>query len=266
MVRGFITLLVVMAATSVVGAFAVLRGWSIFSDALGHGAIVGLLMAYLLAIDFYIGALLIGLFIALSVGTIERITRLRADVVIALTFTTMLALATVIISNIGGVNIALEDVLFADVTAVSNEMMFRAVGSALAIGFFVILFRRHLLLYSVDPMGAISLGIRTGVMHYLYLMLLAITTVSAFMSVGAIPAIAAIIIPPATAYLISKTPRQLMMRSLAIGVSSGIIGLYASYYLNINAGAATIMVSVVAFLIAVAYYQYRKPPVPEISR
>lgn len=266
LVRGFLTLMVVMAITSLVGSFAVLRGWSIFSDALGHGAIVGLLLAYLIGIDFYIGALLIGLFIAFSVGTIERVTRLRADVVIALTFTSMLALAIIIISNLGGVNIALEDVLFADVTAVSIDMMWRAIGSALAIGSFVILFRRQLLLYSVDPMGSISLGIRSGVLHYLYLILLAVTTVSAFMSIGAIPAIAAIILPPAAAYLVSRRPKQFMALSLLIGLVSGLVGFYTSYYMNVNAGAATIMTSVLIFIVTVLIHVYRRPPVPEVSR
>ncbi len=266
LVRGFLTLMVVMALTSLVGSFAVLRGWSIFSDALGHGAIVGLLMAYLLGLDYYLGALLIGLFIAFSVGTIERVTRLRADVVIAITFTSMLAIAIIIISNIGGVNISLEDVLFADVTAVSIEMMWRAVGSALAIGSFVILFRRQLLLYSVDPMGSISLGIRSGVLHFLYLILLAVTTVSAFMSIGAIPAIAAIILPPAASFLVSRRPKQFMVLSLVIGIVSGLTGFYASYYLNVNAGAATIMTSVFIFLVCVVIYIFRKPPTPEVSR
>ena len=266
LVRGFLTLMVVMAITSLVGSFAVLRGWSIFSDALGHGAIVGLLLAYLMGLDYYLGALVIGLFIAFSVGTIERVTRLRADVVIAITFTSMLALAIIIISNIGGVNISLEDVLFADVTAVSVDMMWRAVGSAIAIGFFVLLFRRQLLLYSIDPMGSISLGIRSGVLHFLYLILLAVTTVSAFMSIGAIPAIAAIILPPAAAYLVSKRPRQFMGLSLVIGLVSGLTGFYTSYYLNVNAGAATIMTSVFIFLISVLIHIYRKPPIPEVSR
>ena len=266
LVRGFTTLMVLMALTSLVGSFAVLRGWSIFSDALGHGAIVGLLLAYLIGLDFYLGALFIGLFIAFTVGTIERVSRLRADVVIAITFTTMLAIAIIIISNIGGVNIALEDVLFADVTAVSTEMMWRAVGSAIAIGLFVVLFRRQLLLYSIDPLGSISLGIRSGVIHYLYLILLAVTTVSAFMSVGAIPAIAAIILPPASSYLVSKRPKNFLLLSLSIGLGSGLIGFYASYYLNVNAGAATILVSAVIFLVSIAIHVYRKPPLPEISR
>jgi len=264
--RGFITLLILMAMTSAVGAYAVLRGWSIFSDALGHGAIVGLLMAYLLAMDFYLGALLIGLFIAFTVGTLERVTTLRADVIIAITFTSMLALATLIISTMGGVNISLEDVLFADVTAVSTEMMFRALFSAIGIGILLLLFHRHLLLYSIDPVSVLSMGVRIGLIHYALLLLLAVSTVSAFMSIGAIPAIAALIIPPSAAYLVSRRPSQYIGLSISIGVVSGVLGYYLSYYFNVNAGAATILVSVVAFLICLAIYLARKPPVPMHSR
>ena len=264
--RGFLTLVVLMAMTSAVGAYAVLRGWSIFSDALGHGAIVGLLMAYLLAMDFYLGALLIGLFIAFTVGTLERVTTLRADVIIAISFTSMLAIATLIISTMGGVNISLEDVLFADVTAVSSEMMTRAVLSALGIGVLLLLFHRHLLLYAIDPISAISMGVRIGLIHYALLLLLAISTVSAFMSIGAIPAIAALIVPPSAAYLVSRRPRQYIGISVSIGVFSGIVGYYLSYYSNVNAGAATILVSVAVFLVCLAIYLARKPPIPLHSR
>ncbi len=266
LVRGFITLIVLMAVTSAVGSYAVLRGWSIFSDALGHGAIVGLLMAYLLLIDFYLGALAIGIVIALIVGTLDRITNLRSDAIIAISFTTMLAIAILIISSIGGVEIALEDVLFADVTAVSSEMMYRALASSIAIAIFLFLFHRHLLLYSIDPIGAISLGIRIGLMNYIFLGLLAVATVSAFMSIGAIPAIAALIIPPSTAYLVSRRPKTYILLSSLIGVVSGVLGYYISYYFNVNAGAATIIVSVIFFLIGLAIYLWRKPPTPHIGR
>jgi len=262
LIRGFITLIVLMAVTSAVGSYAVIKGWSIFSDALGHGAIVGLLMAYLLLIDYYLGALIIGVVIAIMVGTLDRITTLRSDAIIAISFTTMLSIAILILSSLGGVQISLEDVLFADVTAVSTEMMYRSILSAAAIGGFIALFHRYLLLYSVDPTGAVSLGYRIGVLNYIFLGLLAITTVSAFMSIGAIPAIAALIIPPSAAYLVSRRPRTYIATSIAIGVVSGIVGYYLSYYYNVNAGAASILVSVVIFVVALAIYLIRMEPTP----
>lgn len=257
--RGALSLMFAMVATSLVGAFAVLRGWAIFGDALAHGAIVGLVAAYLFSFDFFLGALAAGLFVALAVSSIERRTRLRADVIIAVTFTSMIALAIAIISYIGGTTLSIEDILFADVTAVSQDMMVRTVLLSSAIIIFVLLLGKVLLLYTVDPLGATALGIRTGMVHYALLLLLAVTIVSAFMTVGAIPAIASLIIPPAAAFLISSRPVDFIAKSVAIAASSSIAGIYISYYLATNAGAAAILVAALIFSLCVVYRSLTKP-------
>ncbi len=251
--RGALTLLLVMAAAALVGSFAVLRGWAIFGDALSHGAIVGLVAAYLFSFDYFLGALLAGLVVALSVSSVERRTRLRTDVIIAVTFSTMLALAIAVLSYIGGATVSIEDILFADVTAVSTEMMTRTIISSLSIIVFAILFRRILLIYTVDPLGANALGMRTGVIHYVLLLLLAFTVVSSFMTIGAIPAFASLIIPPAASFLLSRRPGEFMVRSIVIALVSAISGIYISYYVGTNAGAAAILVSSSIFAGAVIY-------------
>ncbi len=251
--RGALTLLLVMAAAALVGSFAVLRGWAIFGDALSHGAIVGLVAAYLFSFDYFLGALLAGLVVALSVSSVERRTRLRTDVIIAVTFSTMLALAIAVLSYIGGATVSIEDILFADVTAVSTEMMTRTIVSSLSIIVFAILFRRILLIYTVDPLGANALGMRTGVIHYVLLLLLAFTVVSSFMTIGAIPAFASLIIPPAASFLLSRRPGEFMVRSIVIALVSAISGIYISYYVGTNAGAAAILVSSSIFAGAVIY-------------
>ena len=251
--RGAVTLLLVMSMAALVGSFAVLRGWAIFGDALAHGAIVGLVAAYLFNLDYFIGALLAGLVVALSVSSVERRTRLRTDVIIAVTFTTMFSLAIAILSYIGGATVSIEDILFADVTAVSVDMMIRTIISSLSIITFIIIFRRILLIYTVDPLSANALGMRTGVVHYTLLLLLAFTVVSSFMTIGAIPAIASLIIPPATAFLASKRPGEFMLKSVVIALVSAVSGIYISYYMGTNAGAAAILVSSSIFAGIVVY-------------
>ncbi len=258
MQRGAITLILAIVAGSLVGSFAVIRGWAIFADALAHGSIIGLVAAYLMSFDFFLGALTAGLVIALAVSSVERRTKLRTDVIIAVTFTTMLALAIAILSYIGGATLSIEDILFADVTAVSTEMMTRTIILSTAIIVFALFFSRVLLIYTFDPLGANALGMRTGVVHYGLLLLLAFATVSAFMTIGAVPAIAALIIPPATAFLTSKRPTEFIAKSMAIAGSSAVAGLYISYYVGTNAGAAAVLVSAAMFASAVVYRSLKK--------
>lgn len=265
--RGALTLMLTVITASIVGSFAVMRGWAIFGDALGHGAIAGLLAAYLFSIDFFLGALASGLVVALIISSLERRLRLRTDVIIAVTFTSMFSLAVAVLSSIGGVNLSLEDILYADVTAVSTESMIRTVSSSVIVILLSTLTFRSLLAYSVDPVGAISMGFRTGALHYSLLLLLAVTVVSAFMAIGAIPAIASLIIPPATAYLISRRPVEFVLKSVLVGVTSSLLGFYISYYLGTNAGAATTLVAAMMFGAASVYYiAVKKQPFPRVSR
>ncbi len=249
MQRGFIVLLFVVVAAAFVGAFAVLRGWAIFGDALAHGGVAGLVAAYLLSLDYFIGALAAGLAVALMVSTIEKMTKLRTDVIIALTFTTMFSLAVVMLSYMGGVTVSIEDILFADVTAVSQEMMTRTIITTLLVIVFAILFRKALLIYSVDPVVASAMGFKTTMIHYGLLLILALAIISAFMTIGAIPAVASLIIPPAAAFITSRKPVEFFVKSIVIAVVSAFVGFYISYYLNTNTGAATILVAALIFVI-----------------
>ena len=242
-------LLFVVVAAAFVGAFAVLRGWAIFGDALAHGGVAGLVAAYLLSLDYFIGALAAGLAVALMVSTIEKMTKLRTDVIIALTFTTMFSLAVVMLSYMGGVTVSIEDILFADVTAVSQEMMTRTIITTLLVIVFAILFRKALLIYSVDPVVASAMGFKTTMIHYGLLLILALAIISAFMTIGAIPAVASLIIPPAAAFITSRKPVEFFVKSIVIAVVSAFVGFYISYYLNTNTGAATILVAALIFVI-----------------
>jgi iron/zinc/copper transport system permease protein len=258
MVRGLVTLAAAMAVASLVGAFAVLRGWAIFGDALAHGALAGLVVAYLMGASFYLGALAAGVAVALIVTGVERRTTLRADVVIAVTFATMLSIAIVLLSRAGGATISIEDVLFADVTAVAEEMMIRTLAFSAVVAALVLAFRRQLLLYVVEPTMAAAVGVRTGLIHYTLLAVLAFTIVTAFLAIGYVPTIASMMIPPAAAYLLSRRPGEFVAKSVAIAVASAVAGFAISYLVDTNAGATAILVSAAVFAAAVALHSARR--------
>ena len=253
---GVIALLAVSVTTSLVGSFAVMRGWAIFGDALSHGAIAGLAAAYLIGFDFYLGALAAGLLVAFSVSYLERRTGLRGDVVIAVTFTSMLALAVLMLSRSGGAVLNLEDVLFADVMASSSEGVLGTVIFSAAVVAFLVAFRRTLLAYVTDPLWSEAAGMRTALVHYTMLMLLSVTVITAFMTVGAIPAVASMIIPPATALLVSNSPRSYLLASALIPSLSCLAGTAVSVLLDTNVGSTVVLVYAALF-VAVALSRRR---------
>ncbi|MCE4611642.1 MAG: zinc ABC transporter substrate-binding protein [Desulfurococcales archaeon] len=253
--RGLLALLASMIAASLVGAFAVLRGWAIFGDALSHGALAGLVVAYLAGAGFYLGALSAGLLVALIVASVERRTPLRADVIIAVTFATMLSIAILLLSKAGGAAISIEDVLFADVTAVAPEIMYRTLILSAIVVVFAVVVRYQLMMYVIEPTMAAALGLRTGFIHYALLTLLALTIVTSFLAIGYAPTIASMMIPPAAAYLLSRRPGEFIVKSVAIAALSAIIGFFVAYYLDTNAGATAVIIAALIFAVAVVSYK-----------
>lgn len=101
-----------------------------------------------------------------------------------------------------------------------------------------------------DPVLATTLRWRTGLLRNLLLVLLALTIVISMQTVGIGLVAAMLVTPAATAYLLTRRLRVMMLLSAGIGAFSGIVGLYVSYYLNIASGAAIVLSATLFFLLA----------------
>ena len=64
-----------------------------------------------------------------------------------------------------------------------------------------------------------------------------------------------LVLPAAAARNVSKNIRQYHLISILISLSSGIIGLVLSYYLNTVTGATIVLISAVMFFITLIYKQ-----------
>ncbi len=93
------------------------------------------------------------------------------------------------------------------------------------LGIVVLLFK-ELRLSSFDPSLANTLGFSSGFIHYLLMTMVAVTTVAAFESVGSIIVIAMLIVPAATALLISRKLIPVLVIACAVGAASSWIGHY----------------------------------------
>jgi len=112
---------------------------------------------------------------------------------------------------------------------------------------------KDLLLFTFDPNQAKSIGLNTTLLHFLLLALLSATAVSALQTVGACLVVAMLVTPGATAYLLTDRFRTMMLISGAIGISTAILGAYASYFLNGSTGGSIVVLQVFLFLLALFF-------------
>lgn len=261
MVRALLAAAVVGATCSVVGTYIVLQGMAFFGDALAHSILPGVAVGYLIHRGnrgpILLWALGTAVLAALGMGTLGRRRRLREDTAIGIVFTAMFALGIALISTVRGYAVDLTHFLFGNVLSVSPSdlVLMAAIGGAVLAT--ILLFYKEFLVVSFDPTFAATLRLRTGLFRYLLLLLVAATVVVSLQAVGVALVLAMLITPPATAHLLTRRMARMMALAALLGVLSGAIGLYVSFYAGIASGPAIVLVATAGFLVALAGRPWR---------
>jgi len=243
--------LLAVLATSVVGTWVVLRGMSFLGDALAHGVLPGIAIAFVLGVDTTLGALLAALAMVGGINVIRAASPLPEDTSIGVLFVGFLALAVVIMSSSSGSYTGdLNRFLFGSITGVDNADLVRQaiVGVVTLLG--VAIFYRSLLVMTFDETQAQLLGLRPRVAHVVLLVLLAFSIVASFEAVGNLLVFAFLVAPPAAATLLVRRVPVIMATAVVIGSVSVIVGLLISFHHNTAAGATMALVTVVIFIAA----------------
>lgn len=243
--------LLAVLATSVVGTWVVLRGLSFLGDALAHGILPGVAVAFIVGVDTTLGALVAALVMVGGINLVRQLSPLPDDASIGVLFVGFLALAVVILSSRGGSYTGdLNRFLFGSISAVdAGDLRRQALTAAVSVGG-VIIFYRALLVMTFDETQARLLGLRPRLAHGVLLMLLAVSIVASFEVVGNLLVFAFLIGPPATATLLVRRVPVIMASAVLVGAGAVVIGLLISYHQDTAAGATMALVAVGIFLAA----------------
>jgi len=236
--------------TSLVGTWVVLRGMSFLGDALAHGVLPGIAIAFIIGVDTSLGALVAAGAMVGGVTLIRRHSPLPDDTSIGVLFVGFLALAVVIMSTQSASYTGdLNRFLFGSITGLDNSDLVRqAIAAAIALIGVVVLYRAFLVM-TFDESLATMLGLRPGLAQAALLFLLAISIVASFESVGN---------SPAAASLIVKRVPMIMIVAIALGTLATIVGLLVSYHHRSAAGASMALSSVVLFFLVLAASVFKR--------
>jgi ABC-type Mn2+/Zn2+ transport system permease subunit len=255
--RGLLAALMVGVLCSVIGCYVVLRSMAFLGDAMAHAVLPGVAVAYLLGRNLTLGALAAALVVALGVGLFSRRGRIKEDTAIGVLFAAALSLGVVLISSIRTYAVDLSHILFGNVLGVSNlDLWLTAIIGGLILAA-ILVFYRQFLVVSFDPVLATTLRIRVELFNYLLLVLLALTIVISMQTVGVGLVAAMLVTPAATAYLLVRRLPSMMVLSGLIGGFSSLVGLFASYHLNVASGAAIVLTTTLIFLVVFLFAPQR---------
>jgi len=254
MQRALLAVLLLGVLAGAVGVFVVLRRLAFVGDALTHTVFPGVVIAFLAGQSIFLGALAAGLASALLLTVLTANRRVTADAALAILLTSFFAVGVVLVSRLQSYTADLSAFLFGRVLAVDpSELAQTGLVAAVVLATLVVL-RKELLLRAFDPDGAAAMGYRVDLLDLVLNVLIALVVVAAVKAVGTVLVIALIVVPAATARLLTDRVASMVALACGLGALGGWLGLAVSYDVSIQRGVrlasgATIVVILVGFFV-----------------
>jgi manganese/zinc/iron transport system permease protein len=265
------------AACALVGSFLVLRRMSMMGDAISHAVLPGLAVAFLMtgsraSLPMFVGAAIAGVLTAMFTEWIRGAGKVDEGASMGVVFTALFALGLLLVVQAADhVDLDPGCVLYGaieltplDTVRVWGYDIPRVVltlGTVFVLNLTcVLLLYKELKISSFDPALATTLGINARLMHYLLMTLVALTAVAAFESVGNILVVAMLIVPAATAHLLTDRLSIMIGLAMLLGAVSAVLGhvgaiaLPAAFgYESTNTAGMMALMSGLLFALAIVF-------------
>lgn len=249
--KALFTSIMVGVISGVIGSFIILRGMALMGDAISHAVLPGVAISFMLGINYFYGAVLIGVLAALMIGGVTQNSRIKNDSSIGIIFTAFFALGIILITKAQTAT-DLTQILFGNVLSVRSSDMWMTLIIGAVVLVVVVMFYKELLVSSFDETMAKAYGLPTRAIHYLIMVLLTLVTVASLQTVGVVLVVAMLITPASTAYLLTNKLWIMIVLAAAIGAFSSVAGLYFSFIYNLSSGAVIVLVA--TFIFGLAFF------------
>ncbi|MHA7304840.1 metal ABC transporter permease [Arthrobacter sp. TMN-49] len=246
MQRALAVTVIAAVVCAVLSCWLVLIGWSLMGDAVSHAVLPGVALAYIVGAPFAVGAVLFGFLAVALIGAVRDTSRIKEDAAIGIVFTTLFALGLVLIS-VTPSQTDLSHIIFGNLLGLSHSDLIQVLVLGAITLAILIIKRRDFTLYAFDPTHAHAIGLNPRMLGAFLLGLLALTSVVALQAVGVVLVVAMLIIPGATAYLLTDRFGRMLILAPTISAVCAVVGLYASYYLDAASGGMVVLTQGAAF-------------------
>ncbi|PSX08320.1 metal ABC transporter permease [Photobacterium angustum] len=232
--------------------FLMLKGWSLIGDALSHSIVPGVAGAYMIGLPFSFGAFFSGGLAAAGMLFLSQRSKLKEDAVIGLIFTAFFGLGLFLVSLYpSAVNI--QTIVMGNILAITpvDTLQIVTIG-CLSLLVLCVKWRDFMVVF-FDENHAKTIGLSPKFLKIVFFSILSASTVAALQTVGAFLVIAMVVIPGATAYLLSDRFSIVIIYSVIIGVISAFLGAYFSYFINGATGGIIVLLQTVFFALSFVF-------------
>lgn len=251
--QALVASLALSIAAPPLGVFLMMRGMSLMGDAMSHAILPGIALGFYLAgfslPIMSIGGILSGLIVAGMAGSVSQMTGHREDSAMASFFLISLAGGVLLIS-LGGKDVDLTHVLFGSLLAVDRTALILILTiSSITLLILAVTFRA-LIVECLDPLFLRGQGMRSSLVHGLFLGMVVLNLTAGFQTLGTLMAVGLMMLPATAARFWSNRLEGLIGIAILIAMLSSIFGLMISYHLDLPSGPSIILLAGLAYLLS----------------
>lgn len=235
------------ALCGLLGVYVVLRRMSYIGHGLSHSVFGGAVVSYLIGWNFYLGAGLWGFLSAILINATARRRKIGADAAIGIVTTASFAVGVALISKERSFTRNFEAALFGNILGVTTTDLAVICSVTIVVVAAVFLGYKQLLFATFDAELARVYGVPTRWVETGFALAMAATIVAAMNVVGVTLIAAALVIPPATARLMTNRFGPLLVLSTLIGAGCGYGGMFLSYWYDLASGATIVLLAASIF-------------------
>ncbi len=233
---------------AMLGIFLVLRKLSLIGDGLSHVSFGAIALGLFFGIyPFYVAVPVVVLASYFILKLTEK-ARIYGDAAIGIVSSVGIAGGVILASLSRGFNVDLFSYLFGNILAISIQEVYLSIALSVSALFTIIFLYNDLFSATFDEDYAKVSGIKTERINLILIFLTAITVVLAIKVVGIMLVSALLILPAVAALQVAKSFKAAMIVAVAISVFSVLAGVTISFYYDLPAGAAIVMVNFILFL------------------
>ncbi|WP_425539664.1 metal ABC transporter permease [Microaceticoccus formicicus] len=246
-----------------IGVVMVNRRTSMIGDALSHTSLAGVGLGLIFGFDPIIGAIFVCILSAFSIEGIRQRLPQYGDLATAIIMSTGLGIAAILSDFAPGGN-TFESYLFGSISSVTSSDLRNVIIVFIPFIIASIVYYGALLDISIDTNLARLAGVKVKTINAVFTLLTAVTVALAAKIVGALLVASLIVLPVATALIISRSYKTTYIISIVLGVIYTVVGIIMSYNFDIRPGGAIVINAVVGMLIMMVYGKINKAPTKRI--
>lgn len=249
LLRAFAAGVAIAIVSGVLGCFVVWRRMAYFGDSLAHSALLGVALGLLLGIQTQIGIVIVCSLFAIGLVYLQQRGILATDTLLGILAHSALSIGLITINLMPNVRIDLHAYLFGDILTVTTTDLYWAYGGGALVLALLLWKWSDLTLMTIHEDLAKAEGVNTLLANMLLMLVMTLVVATSLHIVGILLITSLLIIPAATARLISKSPEGMAITASILGIIAVSAGLYASMQWDTQSGPSIVTAATVVFIV-----------------